>query len=617
MRPSRVLLLSSLAGALACAAPVGVERIDPAEVHRELTANVLSRGVPGAFSQQVLTREGLSAKYRRAPEDALATLHAELAPTGDDDRLFALAELSFHHGERTGLERWYAASVIYAWAFLFPGEAGSPPERSDPRTRLAFDLYNRALTAGMAGWRNGELVPGVSVVQLPFGSLQLETPGDLRWAGQRLTRFVPAADFSVRGLSNRYRRPGLGAPLTAEFESIEADDLSGPDRWVGDRGIVPLTAVVLLPEARRLLSSGDLVGTLRVYTADVSQTVSIDGADVPLEFEVSSAVAHTLSERELWDFSLRGFFSGGYQLEDADHQLRMLNPWIPGRVPVVLVHGTASNPGTWAELVNELLNDRRLAQRIQLWLFQYNTGNPIFYSAGILREQLTEAVAELDPNAEDPALRRMVVIGHSQGGLLTRLTATDSGTAFWDRTFKRLPQELGLEPDTLRILERSLLVESLPFVERVIFISTPHRGSYLAAFRLANLVSSLVKLPTRLVGLSVQLLTLDGDALALRRIQRLPTSVDNMRPGSAFLDTLETLPIAPGIHSHSIIPVKGDAPPDGQSDGVVRYESAHLDGVDSEKIVYHSEHSTQGTPEAILEVKRILLEQLDGASGGS
>ena len=601
-----------------CAAPVGVEHIDPARVHRELTSNVLTRGEPSASSQQVLTRLGLANAYRRDPESVLATLHDGLAPTGDEDRLFALAELSFHHAERDGVRLWYAASCVYAWAFLFPGELGTPPGRADPRTRLAFNLYNRALTAGMTEWRDGRLVPGSSTVELPFGHVALETPSrDLYWAGRRLLRFVPAAEFSVRGLSNRYRRSGIGAPLAADFDLTGDADLSTVDRWVDDGGIVPLTVVVRLPDARRLLASGELVGKLEVYTSDTTEAIDIDGSVVPLEFELSSAVAHTLSEPELWDFSLRGFFSGGYELEDADHQLRMLYPWIPGRIPVVLVHGTASNPATWAELVNELMNDRRLASRVQLWLFQYNTGNPILYSSGILREELAKVVAELDPEGRDPALRQMVVIGHSQGGLLTRMTATDSGTAFWDRIFNRPPEEYDLDPDTREILERSLFVEPVPFVKRVIFISTPHRGSYLAAFRLANLVSSLVKLPTRLAGLSVQLLTLDDDALALRRMQRLPTSVDNMRPGAAFLEVLDTLPIVPEISAHSIIPVKGEAPPDGQSDGVVRYESAHLDGVESEKIIYHSEHSTQGSPGAILEVKRILLEELSSTPSRS
>jgi hypothetical protein len=46
----------------------------------------------------------------------------------------------------------------------------------------------------------------------------------------------------------------------------------------------------------------------------------------------------------------------------------------------------------------------------------------------------------------------------------------------------------------------------------------------------------------------------------------------------------------------------------------VRYESAHLEGVASEKIV-RSTHSTQSTPATILEVRRILYEHLGIACG--
>jgi hypothetical protein len=41
----------------------------------------------------------------------------------------------------------------------------------------------------------------------------------------------------------------------------------------------------------------------------------------------------------------------------------------------------------------------------------------------------------------------------------------------------------------------------------------------------------------------------------------------------------------------------------------VAYESAHIDGVESEKVV-RSPHSTQGHPETIEEVRRILREHL-------
>ena len=83
-----------------------------------------------------------------------------------------------------------------------------------------------------------------------------------------------------------------------------------------------------------------------------------------------------------------------------------------------------------------------------------------------------------------------------------------------------------------------------------------------------------------------------------------------MKGSNPFLKTLASLPIAPGIEAHSIIAVKGDGPPEQGDDGVVKYTSAHIDGVESELIVRDS-HSTQATPETIEEVRRILYLHLD------
>lgn len=82
-----------------------------------------------------------------------------------------------------------------------------------------------------------------------------------------------------------------------------------------------------------------------------------------------------------------------------------------------------------------------------------------------------------------------------------------------------------------------------------------------------------------------------------------------MTRGHPFLVTLDQRPIAPGVHAHSIIAVRTDGPVEEGNDGVVEYRSAHLDGVDSEKVV-HSGHSAQSNPQTLGEVGRILLEHL-------
>ena len=177
----------------------------------------------------------------------------------------------------------------------------------------------------------------------------------------------------------------------------------------------------------------------------------------------------------------------------------MLHPYRRGRVPVVLVHGTASSPARWADMVNELQNDPVLRGRIQFWLFTYNTSQPILLSASELRESLRTTIAELDPDGQDPALRHLVLIGHSQGGLLTRLMVTDSGTRFWDASRRCLWRKWRSRPPRARCSRRRMFFAPLPYVKRVVFIATPHRGSFRVSTLVLDLVRRLVTLPVTVV----------------------------------------------------------------------------------------------------------------------
>jgi hypothetical protein len=71
------------------------------------------------------------------------------------------------------------------------------------------------------------------------------------------------------------------------------------------------------------------------------------------------------------------------------------------------------------------------------------------------------------------------------------------------------------------------------------------------------------------------------------------------------------MPISPAVRYHSIIANNTPGVPLADSDdGLVPYRSAHLDGAESEKIIPFS-HSVQETPQAILELRRILRLQLE------
>ena len=552
-------------------------------------------------------------RFEDEPDKALAEMHAGLAPEGDEDRLFALVELSFAHAEETGDKSYYLAAVVYAYSFLLPGEHGTPPRGIDPRFRWAADIYNQALTR--AAMVDEKPVPRGGNFKLPFGELSVEfNENDLLWAGYRLKDFIPSSDIEVRGLRNRYRIPGIGAPLAASLEPSSEIATKEQSR-IPPRLKVPVTAFLRLVDPRGALASGKLKGKLEFYTPDSARTVNIAGVDVPIEYETTSALALTLEGAPLWDFELAGFRSGDFTVVQGNLQrgLFMLHPHLRGRMPLVLVHGTASSPARWAELVNELENDRRFWQNYEIWLFMYNTGNPIAYSALLLRDALTELVSELDPAGTDAGLKNMMVMGHSQGGLLTKMSVIDSGMALW--AFSVSPEELDVSLETRDLLTRALIIKPLPFVKEVIFVATPHRGSYQALGILGNLASWLVNMPGRFAKLSFDILTLQKQGIFLGPFSGIPTSITNMNPNNRFIQSLSAIPIADGVVAHSIIAVEGDGPPEKGDDGVVKYTSAHIDGVASEKVV-RSSHSTQGHPDTIQEIKRILFERVNPLTAG-
>lgn len=596
-----------LAMAISCGVPVQVSRESPTAVHRQLTRNVLSAGEPSDASRNVLYQWELAGPYGDDPPAALAALHQIVADgRGTANEVFALAELSFLYAGDGGGRPAYLAAAVYAYAFLFPNGADPPPSPFDPRVRVATDIYNRALTSAFEDAAGRFVLPRSGAQMLPFGILELGfDPAQLAWGDRQLVDFVPTAELRVAGLRQRYRWPGIGAPLAASTVKRAGADGGGLD-IVSPEAHVPVTVLLRMPDSRRALAGGTVTGTLELYAANRTTAVTIDGGEVPLEVESTSSLAYTLAGSRMWDWELKGFFVGDLLAREPS-KLVALQPYRRGRFPVVLVHGTASSPARWGEMVNDLANDSRLRDCFQFWFYSYDTGNPITYSAAGLRDSLRAAVRAYDPGGNDPTLHRMVVVGHSQGGLLTKLTAVDTGTALYDSMFRTPIDQLVVNQRTRDFLRNTLVVTPLPFVTRVVFIATPQRGSYLAGNWLAHYLASFVTLPQDLVTNTRELVTGNPGAMWFTSVHDAQGSVYDMTPGNAFVRSLSAIPIAPGVAAHSIIPVTGDPPPDGQDDGVVEYASASIHPVDSEYVVYDSSHSVQGDPKAIEEVRRILL----------
>jgi pimeloyl-ACP methyl ester carboxylesterase len=289
-------------------------------------------------------------------------------------------------------------------------------------------------------------------------------------------------------------------------------------------------------------------------------------------------------------------------------RLETRRPYERGKVPVVFIHGLWGSPRNWDQMIEDLEADSAIRTRFQFWTVGYASGDSIPYSAYLLRQSLRRARRAFDPDGTDAAFDRMVVVGHSLGGILAKMMVQSGGPRLWAAVCA-LPIDQVIEPtEEYRALRQAFFYEPVPEVRRVIFIATPHRGSPLASGRLRELGTRLCWRPNPFRQAQDVLLSHnEPDMFTAGFRGDLATSAGELAPGHPLLMRLCELGIDSSVRSHSVIADLRDPPgPDG-TDGIVPYSSSHMDGVASELLV-HGLHICVNHPAVIEEVRRILME---------
>lgn len=582
---------------------------------------------PTERTAETLRRHDLYDRYRRDPDAALVRLENAARNAPEPELVFALAELSWIEAKKLDRRRRPAAldaylnTVAYAYDFLFDPELAGGREPTDPRFRLAIDLYNGALDSIIrAAQAQGRIEPGGTITLKAHGRELTLRVGLERspWTAEDIHELRLASDFEVTGLPTRTYQYGLGVPLIGIRKAEHGgrakgarppEAANGLERFYPPEMAFPLTAFVR-PNSRLRQSPAD--AGARDCTLDLLDPVEIrsvrsDNAALGIEADLTKPLAYMWSRTDLSALRWRGFFRPGEAVERSG--LMLLRPYEPNKIPVVMVHGLVSSPLAWIPMINELLRDPKIQQNYQFFLYVYPTGVPVPIAASYLRDALADARAQFDPSGTNPAFARTVLLGHSMGGLLSHAMAVRSEDRLWainsDRPFREIvgPQEVLTE------LAHYTFFEPLPFVERVVFLATPHRGSEYARRAVGRLGASLISEPDHYSELLARLVKENSGDLDPRRFRRLPNSIETLEVDAPILLALLEMPPRPGVKFHSILGANRPGPRASTTDGVVPYRSSHLEGVESELVV-RSDHGVQKDPEAILEVRRILLEHI-------
>ncbi|MBK1880912.1 alpha/beta fold hydrolase [Luteolibacter pohnpeiensis] len=405
-------------------------------------------------------------------------------------------------------------------------------------------------------------------------------------------KYLPAdtVEFTGTYAEHHATRAGIGAPLIA----ISQEDPDFRNNYGTHRSHTALTAIIRFTGQRPAL--------LEFHDPVEERLISLNGHSVQLAANFTAPAALLLSVDRPDKLGLIRLLNP--QKYSATARISRLQPYDPKRIPVLLVHGLQDSPASWAPLYFTLLEDPQIRDHFQFWVFSYPSGYPYPYSASLLRNEL-DGISKVFPDHQ-----KIVLIGHSMGGVISRLMVTDAG----ETIFRNL---LGHGPDEIKIrgTSRQILIDSYVFnhrtdIGRVVFISTPHQGSEIASNWIGRISTRLVRLPSfiqdTLVAVS-SVVTADVSAIQLNRA---PSSIDTLSPTNAFVHEINQLPIATGIPFHSIMGDRGkggnfDHTKPISTDGVVPYWSSHLNGANSEKIV-PSNHSAHQNSEGIEEVRRIL-----------
>jgi triacylglycerol esterase/lipase EstA (alpha/beta hydrolase family) len=411
--------------------------------------------------------------------------------------------------------------------------------------------------------------------------LRLQPASDTIWSPNYFTSFVLSASIKENLIKKENIQAGVGGSL------VGVRQRNPRENFAPFKGITSSVTATL-----------DLKGhdaTLTLHRPRKQPSALVEGKVRPLSADFSAPISYYRPPGNLLVFGLIGMVRGRNMMDKTG--LYFLQPYDPDRIPVVFIHGLLSTPFNWMKTINGLQADPEIRKHYQFWVFGYPTGNPILYSALRLREELAKA-DRLYPNH-----RPYVLVGHSMGGIISRMQVTTVTPQMWQKTLGATARDVLARSKNNSLVERAMVFQANPRIKRVVFVCTPHRGSEMASGGIGKLGISLIALPLNIASTITDSLTSAEIAQITGSSKRLPNSISGLKPSNPSFATVNQAKITAPYHSIIGDRGKGDSP--NSTDGVVPYWSSHLAGAKSECIV-PGPHGSCELPQTITEIDRIL-----------
>ncbi|PJZ43536.1 hypothetical protein CH370_03720 [Leptospira kmetyi] len=584
------------------------------EQEKSVNLSSVSSNRLSLLTTRYLKSNDLDEKFEKSPLVVLYDLDNLLVAYKSRELAYYLSELCYLTGNSLDMEdpqfaKMYASALVYSYTYLFDKKATPAADPFSAEFRFALQTYNRSLAQLVRFAKKNRKLANVTDLNLPLirGSLEMiGSETETAWRPQNFLQVEVAYDYKVKGFSNHISKYGIGTPLilNRKFPENESEGRIKYEFINGVGQAYPATAFVSLEES--YLGTRDLMNLrakIHVYDPVFRDRITLDGISLPMEIDTTTPLAYMLTIAQQRD-SLKAVFDGETSMSRKG--LYLVYPYHKDKIPVVFLHGLASSPFVWFPMINELLSDPEIKAKYQFWVYWYPTAMPMVFSAADFRDTLYDLRKTYDPKNENKNFDRSVLIGHSMGGLITKLAVTDSTIEQWMKAAE-IPRSVfdSMNDESKKEIRRVLEFKPVPFIKRAIFIATPHRGSNLANGILGTIARFLFRLPKEVIQKVEYGLAFLNATHKKGELVAGVYGFDGLAPKSLFMKV--TGEFKPQVKFHSIIGNSKLADLDWISDSVVPYESSHLENPESE-ILVPSEHSVQNHLPTFLEVKRILKE---------
>ena len=421
--------------------------------------------------------------------------------------------------------------------------------------------------------------------------------------------YVLASEFqAIKSHHQKIAGSGLGVSLVAMREN----NGKGWDKNYPPEGIFRSVTVSL----KELKFNQDLQIqlTLQGHLMQDAAELKFTSASYPLLYDAASSYLWLMQQAKLADLELPGLFNA----ELADNKLGVysVTPLQKNKQPLLMIHGLNSSPLIWYELTMAVLQDEELKQRYQIWHAFYPSGPPPFYNSMRLRKKLDELHAMLKASGGTRQLDEIVVVGHSMGGVISKTLIQNTDYLLWDLSFTERPEQLGHAQREMDKVKDIFIFSARPYIDKVVFLDTPHGGSESSESLMAKLASWFINLPKNFTLLmSNFILKLGPDKITMPMREYLnggggPHSVQVLSPRHPLLQGLNKLeyqrPVYSIVGSDGPLSCQDEKSCSQISDGVVPFFSAHQSKAVQEIIVPSNHNSYQSPPalEFLLQVLR-------------